>query len=76
LPYSLGQLSLSKFPGIQEALLGEINVLHGIHVLCGRLADTRHHHDWVGFENNSVVHELVDGERLGELAHAGGFPWP
>jgi hypothetical protein len=62
LPYPIGQLPLSKFPGVQEALLREFNVLHRGHVLRWGLADARGHDDGVRFQDDAVVDEFVDGE--------------
>lgn len=62
LPYPLGQLSLSKFPSIEEALLREIEVLHRCHVLGWWFADTRRDHHGIRLEDDAVVYELVDGE--------------
>ena len=68
LPYPLRKLSLAKLPCVQESLFREVDVLHRGHVLRRRLADTRGDNDGVGFEDDAVVYELVDGERLGKLA--------
>jgi hypothetical protein len=65
LSYPLGQLPLSKLPRVQEALFRKVNVLHRGHVLRRRLADTRGDNDGVRLEDDAVVYELVDGERLG-----------
>jgi hypothetical protein len=64
LPYPLSQLSLTKLPCVQEALFREVNVLHRGHVLRRGLADTRGNNDGVGFEDDAVIYELIDGERL------------
>lgn len=64
LSYPLGQLPLSKVPQVGQALLRKLNVLHRGHVLRGRLADARGNDDGIGFEDDAVVDELIDGERL------------
>lgn len=64
LSYPLGQLPLSKVPHVHQALFREVDVLHRRHVLGGWLADTRGDDDGVRLEDDAVVDELVDGERL------------
>lgn len=64
LSYPLGQLPLSKVPHVHQPLLGEVNVLHRGHVLRRWLADTRSNNDGVGLEDDSIVYQLIDGERL------------
>lgn len=72
LSYPLGQLPLSKVPHVHQALFGEVDVLHRGHVLRRWLADTRGDDDGVGLEDDAVVDELIDGERLGGLAESTG----
>jgi hypothetical protein len=51
-------------------LFREVNVLHRRHVLRWGLADARCNNDGVGFEDDTVVYELINGKRLGLLADA------
>jgi hypothetical protein len=64
LSYPLGQLPLSKVPHVHQPLLREVNVLHRSHVLRRWLADTRSNNNGVGLEDDSIVYQLIDGERL------------
>jgi hypothetical protein len=70
LPYPLRKLSLTELPCVQESLFREINVLHRRHVLRWRLADTRGDNDGVGFEDDTIIYEFIDGEGLRMLARA------
>lgn len=64
LSYPLGQLPLSKVPHVHQALFREVDVLHRGHILCRGLADTRGDDDWISLEDDAIVDELIDGERL------------
>ena len=64
LSYPLRQLPLSKLPRVQEPLLGEVEVLHRCHVLCGRPAHTGGHRDGISLQDDTVVYQLVDGKGL------------
>lgn len=63
LPEPLGQLLLAKLPGVQQALLRQVNALHASHVVLRRARHALHNGRRLGFQNYAVVDNLLDGQR-------------
>lgn len=61
LSQSLSQSPLPKLPGIQQPLLGQIDVLHIRRIRSRSPADSRGDQNRVRLEDNPVVDNLVDG---------------
>ena len=62
LPQLLCQSSLPKLPGVQESLFRQIDTLHIGRIRRRRTADPRSNQDGIGFENDSIVDDFVDGQ--------------
>ena len=62
LPQALSETALAELPRIHQTLLGEVDVLHVGRIGGGGAADSRSDHDRVGFEDDSVIDDLVDSE--------------
>lgn len=62
LSQALGQAPLSEFPGIEQALFGEVDALHVWCIGGGGTADPGCDHNRVGLEDDSVVDNLVNCE--------------
>lgn len=62
LPHPLREFELAKLPRIQQALLAQIDVLHGRDILRRRFADATRDDDGVRLEDDAVVDDLVDRE--------------
>lgn len=61
LPQSLSQPPLTKLPGIEQPLLGQVDILHIRGVRSRSSADSRGDQDRVRLEDNPVVDDFVDG---------------
>lgn len=59
---TLRQSSLTKLPGIEQTLLGQVDALDVRHVVRRRTADARGNKDGVGLEDDTVVDDLVDSQ--------------
>lgn len=61
LPYPVGQLGLAELRQVVDALFAEVDAAE-VDVLGGGSADPLHDDGGIGFEDDAVVDDLVDGE--------------
>lgn len=62
MPQPLSKLRLTELVQLQQTLLAQVDVLHVGGVLRRRARDSAGDDHRVGFEDDAVVHDLVDGE--------------
>lgn len=79
LPQTLSKTPLAKLPRIHQTLLRKVDTLHVRGIGGGGTADTRGDENGVSLENDSVVDNLINGQRnkvvvLNDSALVGGTP--
>jgi hypothetical protein len=62
LAHPLNELPLTKVPDVPQAFLRQIDTLNRGHILHGRTADTRGDDNRVRFQNDSIIHNLIDSQ--------------